>query len=877
MAANKFCSACGAALTPDARFCESCGFNVSGGATPPPPASLPVPFEVPQFVPKPSYLDEVKVIPAGQIKDVAPITPPMTADAPVPFEVPQFKPAPSYLDEVKVIPAGQTKDVAPTTPPPPAAAQTQGQYSADGKLRWENGQWVSNAQPYLSSDGLWRWDGTGKKWVSNTYRQVSPDGKWIYDGANWIPNPDVFMVTPMPAVAAPSTPKVKRKHGGAKLIAPILILAGAFALGWFFWPYELLIAVAGATIATLAWWNPRGMGTRIKVIASKLKLPGMKPSLSGRAAAAFLALSLVAFPAVAGLQGHNAQDVAANLPQQITLYGTAFLSTPLTGASVNVYELGSDGKQGTRLGTATTDSNGYWNMDVSRHPQGTLLVATSLGSYVDEISKKPVTTTSNDSLKTVLLPTYGYAQLTPLTTFAASRTVPMIASGTPATRAWYSAYFTVARQYNLDVDTLWGVTPTISNDPTDVLSTTRAARQEGLILAGLDQEAATLGTSEFALTDAIAADLSDGKLDGKEGATPILLDHGAALDKDAGTGGLQKGIDKVAPSPGFDNHIPTPQVLLAPINIGLNGAGLFPATTALPAFVNGRGAHVALEGLDGTKPYYCDPVEGIPAGFSMSNSCVLYYDGTDILGTSVQKMLPAFNVTMTDSSSPKQSVTFSLTITVTQKPPEVTGIGGTCPQATKPCTLTIMSVKYGTPPYTYSKQCCDSLPLGMFIDLFKPILSGKPAKAGTYTATVCATDLVGDQGCGPVTVVVEAGPSPSPQASAPTNSPPQSNLPPGFPTNLPNGTYSFQFCTQPIPPYYAGGCQSAGTQTMSNGDAQQMVSFLQSLSSTYLQDGCTTRYSAWNGTEFDFFITCTDTSGGGGGTVTDEIKIIKVG
>jgi hypothetical protein len=432
----------------------------------------------------------------------------------------------------------------------------------------------------------------------------------------------------------------------------------------------------------------------------------------------------------------------------------------------------------------------------------------------------------------------------------------------------------------LDVSTLAYVTPTISNDPTDVLSTTRDARQEGLILAGLDQEAATLGTSEFALTDAIASDLSDGKLDGKQGATPILLDHGAALSPDAGTGDLQKGIDKVAPLPGFDNHIPAPQVLKQPISIGLNGAGLFPATTALPAFVNGRGAHVALEGLDGTKPYGCDPPEGLPDGFSLSNTCVLYYDGTDILGagggTSVQAFLPAFNVTMTDSSSPKQSVTFSLTITVTQKPPQVTGVGGTCPQVKKLCTLTIMNVTGGTKPYTYSKQCCDSLPLGMFIDLFKPILSGKPATAGTYTAIVCATDLVGDQGCGPVTVVVEAGPSPSPQASTPANNtpPPQSNLPPGFPTNLPDGTYDFQFCTQPIPPYYAGGCQSGGTQTMSNGKADQLVSFLQSLSSTYLGAGCTTRYSAWNGTEFDFFITCPVSSGG---TVTDEIKVIKVG
>jgi hypothetical protein len=560
-----------------------------------------------------------------------------------------------------------------------------------------------------------------------------------------------------------------------------LILAIAFGLGWFLWPYELLIGAAGIVLASLAWWNPRGIGTRIKDMASNLKLPGMKPSRSGQAAALLLVLSLVLFPTGAGALGQYVGAQVANLPQQVSLSGVASMGHPLTGAYVTVYEMGSllsqlyppgsNERKGTVLGTATTGNDGSWTLNVSRRPRSTLLVEADGGVYIDEISKKPVSPAFGDNtLKTVLFPSLNYAQMTPLTAIAATRTITMINNGTPSKTAWDVAYYAVARQYNLDVSTITNVTPTISDDPQDVLATTRVARQEGLILAGLDQEAATLGTSEWALTDAIANDLSDGNLDGKQGATPILLDHGAALSADAATGDLQKGIDKIAPSPGFDNHIPAPQVLLAPISIGLNGAGLFPSTTALPAFVNERGAHVALEGLGGTKPYYCPPVEGLPDGFSLSNTCVLYYDGTDILGagggTSVQAFLPAFNVTMTDDSSPKQSVTFSLIITVIQKPPEVTGVGGNCPQATVQCSLTIMSVKYGTPPYTYSKECCDSLPLGMFIDLFKPILSGKPAKAGTYTATVCATDFVGDQGCGPVTVVVGVGPSPSPQTSA---------------------------------------------------------------------------------------------------------------
>ncbi len=613
--------------------------------------------------------------------------------------------------------------------------------------------------------------------------QYSADGKWWWNGTQWMAVAPVRPVAQaMPTEAAPAVLAVKRKRGAKRLRAPLLILAGAFALGWFFWPYELLIAVAGIVLAALAWWNPSGIGTRIKAMAGKLHLPGMKPSRSGKAAASLLVLSLVLFPTGAGALGQFVGAQVANLPQQVSLSGVAYMGHPLT-AYVTVYEMGSflsqlypagsSERKGTVLGTATSGNDGSWTVNISRRPQSSLLIETDGGVYVDEISKKPV---AGGTLSTVLFPTLSYAQLTPLTTIASARTLQMIGNGMQSKTAWDVAYFTVARQYNLDVDTMVGLTPTMSDDPQDVLATTRDARQEGLILAGLDQEATTLGTSEAALTTAIASDLSDGKLDGKQGATPILLDHGAALSPDAATKDLQKGIDKVAPSPGFDNHIPAPQVLLQPINIGLNGAGLFPATTALPAFVNTRGASVVLEGRDGTKPYYCEPVSGLPDGFSMSNSCVLRYDGTEILGanggTSVLKFLPAFNVTMTDASSPKQSVTFSLTITVTQQPPQVTGLAGNCPQATVQCTLTIASVKGGTPPYSYTMSANGLYPLGMFINLFKPILSGQPAKAGTYNLTVCATDLVGNQGCGSASLVVGEGPSPSPQASATDNNPP---------------------------------------------------------------------------------------------------------
>jgi hypothetical protein len=675
--------------------------------------------------------------------------------------------------------------------------QVQGQYSPDGKWWWNGTQWVSvaaaaaaAAPSELASAAALDAPNSPEKATSPSEQvqaEYSPDGKWWWNGTQWVSvavaaavaAPSEVAPAAVQVVAAPNpvasaavqvdAAPVKRKKGMSPRLAVLaLVLVAVFVLGWVLWPYELLISAAGALLAAIAWWNPRGMGKAITRLGAKFNLPGMKPSASGRVAAAALMLNMVLIPGGIGGLGQYVGGQVAIAPSEVPLHGIAFMANPLTGTTVNIYELGSDGKSGTLLGSTTTGTGGGWNLKVWRRPQGALLVETTHGTYVDVISKKLVTAGANDSLKTVLFPGLSFAELTPLTTFAASRTVTLVASGQPVRASWAVAYRAVGRQYNLEASAFAATSPTIANNPQSVQSTTWEQRQQGLILAGLAQEAADLGTSEFALTGAIAADLSDGKSDGKQGATPILLDHGAALSPNAATADLQKGINKVAAAPGFDNHIPAPQISVQPIDIGLNGAGLFPSTNALPAFVDGVGAHAAITAIGGTRPYYCDPPIGeMPSGFSMSNSCILYYDGTSLLGTSTMRIYAPFTVRMSDQSQPHQAVTFDLRITAVQKPPEINVTpGGNCPQATQPCSITVASVKGGTPPYYFTTgNLTGRPPLGMTIDLFKPILRGKPFFAGTYTFGVCAIDLVGGQSCTPVTVVVGNPPVESSVAS----------------------------------------------------------------------------------------------------------------
>jgi len=93
------------------------------------------------------------------------------------------------------------------------------------------------------------------------------------------------------------------------------------------------------------------------------------------------------------------------------------------------------------------------------------------------------------------------------------------------------------------------------------------SRQLGLILAGLDQEANTLGASDFALTDALATDLSDGNLDGQDGGTPILINQSTPLPPDATTTNLQNAMNTFAGSTNNQTNAPPPQVSPTPTSI----------------------------------------------------------------------------------------------------------------------------------------------------------------------------------------------------------------------------------------------------------------------------------------------------------------------
>ena len=546
------------------------------------------------------------------------------------------------------------------------------------------------------------------------------------------------------------------------------------------------------------------------------------------------------------------------------LSGHAYVARPLTGATVEVHEMGADGRPGALLATTTIDEDGYYEVSIKRDSSSFVLLTTSGGSYVDSTSHKSRSAGPDDSLKTVGRTGDEHVSLSPLTTFATARAVWLAGSGNPLDASVEAAFAATARQFNLE--TITDEDPASADDPKDVQFAGPTSRQLGLILAGLDYEAKALGVTPLGLTDAIADDLGDGTLDGKNGSASVLIDEAVPLPADAITTRLQDAIDKVAASPTNKTHLPAPRIAPVAPEIDLEAAGsLYVSTSILPAWIDGQAGTATIRGSGGTPPYTCELTAGeLPKGFSLSSGCAISGGGTAVLGKSTRWVSAPFTVMMRDASQPPRSVSVDLRITIIAKPPTIAVSGGSCPQAGKACSVTVATAKGGIPPYyfTTGSFASGTPPMGMTVNL-KGVLTGTPSRAGRYTFSVCVVDLVGASDCGSTTVTVgEASPSPATPAQS---------LPSGFPANLPAGTYHVSVCTSVAAAGF-NTCVDGGDFAVTDGDARALAQELSQVAAEIRSAcACSVRYTAFNGREFALVITDPNS-----GSVT-TLRVTKVG
>ncbi|MCX9024485.1 MAG: hypothetical protein OIN85_00145 [Candidatus Methanoperedens sp.] len=572
-----------------------------------------------------------------------------------------------------------------------------------------------------------------------------------------------------------------------------------------------------------------------------------------------------------------------------TLYGGY---SPMIGATTNFYSLAPDGSKDTLLGTTTTDNDGFYYVKLSPEQGTSLLVELSGGSYVDKARGTNVTLSDSDKLSAVFniyTTETTKIEVSPLTHMAAARALAQAKDGVPLDTAISAANIGVEQQYNLD--DIRGWTPVNPSNQDEVAEALMERRTYGLVLAGIDQQAKTMGVRAIDLSAALADDMTDGFLDGKMGDSPIeiktLSGGSVTMAASTGTADVQSAINNYMASPSNKVKIAAVSIPLHAVPVGINGASLFyTTTTVLPAAMSGQYYLApALEARGGTRQYNWTVKAGssLPFGLSLAKNGVISGTAPVLTGTTL-KITPPFTVTVTDSAGQKQDLELRITIDI--PPPTLTLKSGKC-SVGKYCSIPLIAqVSGGDPPYYYKSDTFMSgtPPLGMIVNS-RGNLVGTPKKEDESKFGVCVIDLGGRSSCKQTTVFVEdTTTTPQPTIITPRYTTPQptyqppSNLPQGFPTNLPTGTYSLtmRMC---FPGY---GCTDNYLGTISNIDiyefSKDLTTALNQAASQCGGSGssCRVRYSAFNGKSFTATYTITVCSGGSCDSSTIDFIISKV-
>jgi hypothetical protein len=485
-------------------------------------------------------------------------------------------------------------------------------------------------------------------------------------------------------------------------------------------------------------------------------------------------LSALFCVAVAACGGGGSGSVSGSGGDTPAATGTTIsggvMKGPVTGATVTLFSLNADGSNGAKLGTTTTNTNGAFVITLTIAPTTPILAEASGGTYVDEATGATVVLTATDKLTAAMPIGTTYVIVTPLTHIAAARALALAARGTPLATAVDSSNMGVAAQYG--IADIIATNPPAANSSTSVALSSRDERIYALVLAGITQQAKSVGVRAIDLAKALAEDAKDGILDGKNGAIAINVTtiSGASLPlpATAGTADIQTAINAFIASVNNKTSLTQVKVPLTPVNIGVNAASaLYTNMPVLPYVRSGETITTKLTATGGTPPYTCNLKAGslLPAGFALGPLCQL--TGTAGIVTNDTIFAP-FVITLTDSSTPPNTVDFPPLYLTALRPGPVLGIPLT-PAVSAGDSFSVTATK-GVGPYHFKLDTFlnGTPPLGTTVDL----LTGKvtvPAttKAGTYNFGVCVVDVGGRSSCQTIAVTVSTpatttAPTPTP-------------------------------------------------------------------------------------------------------------------
>lgn len=205
-----------------------------------------------------------------------------------------------------------------------------------------------------------------------------------------------------------------------------------------------------------------------------------------------------------------------------TMDGTA-MKGPVANATVTAFAVTS-GARGAQLGTAPTDAQGHFTMEVGSY-SGPVLMEMRSGAYTDEATNAAMPMGATDVM-TCVVPSFlagssTTVAVTPLTSMAQAmaEATPggMTVENIAAANGMIGSYFSVG-----------DILHTMPIDPL-IVGSGAAATQEmknyGMTLAAMSQYAKTLGmtTSSSGIVTVMMQDATDGVMNGMMGSTPISM------------------------------------------------------------------------------------------------------------------------------------------------------------------------------------------------------------------------------------------------------------------------------------------------------------------------------------------------------------------
>jgi len=216
---------------------------------------------------------------------------------------------------------------------------------------------------------------------------------------------------------------------------------------------------------------------------------------------------------------------------------------PVSGATLTVYALNTDGTYGAVLGTGTTDATGNFSFSLTAPHTGPAALVATGGTYTSETTGATVSGAGSSLCAMAIDLSAGATGLviTPLSDMVCARAAALAAGGTPLPTAIADADTFVMSIYGLT-----GRPETLRPSFTAGALCTDAGKL-AMVLAALDKLRTGLAGGSDALYTALSSDIADGTFDGLSGGAAVPL-GGGTLPFTAGSTDFVGALTSVAPA-----------------------------------------------------------------------------------------------------------------------------------------------------------------------------------------------------------------------------------------------------------------------------------------------------------------------------------------